>query len=539
MQPLGGPPARGIHVQMIELKPVAVKPRPYKLTAFHGGARLGRALLFPGIATTLRSALSLPHPMPCFLQRWLPLVLVAFLALWIRVWHLDQRPMHADEANQAVKAGKLLEGQGYTFDPADHHGPTLYYAVLPLAWMRGEHTLASLTATTVRLVPMIAGAAGLALLFFLALPLGRNPAFYATGFFAFSPPVLYYSRYFIQESLLLTFILGTLLCARQWWRTGQLGWVIGTGVCAGLMQATKASAPLFFLAAVGGLCLARPGRPASARLGRDLGLALLAAVLVAALFYSSFGAHPRGLIDAFGTYFASGRRLGGDTGHEKPWWYYLSLFGWQRNDGVVTHQIAFSLLALAGLAVAFRSRQHVLLRWAAGYTLAVLVVLSVTPYKTPWHAIHLVPGMALLAVGAIAALPERWTYFGQLATGLVFLTLGTQARLVAFDRPADERNPYAYVHTSPDVLKLRPLAAAAPAGPIRVISEEAWPLPWYLRDRPDVGYWTAVPDDCDGALVIVSAGLAEQVKARLKDRYTYSFVGLRPGFTLLVFKRKP
>ena len=46
----------------------------------------------------------------------------AFLALWIRVWHLDQRPMHADEANQAVKAGNLLEGRGYAFDPADHHG---------------------------------------------------------------------------------------------------------------------------------------------------------------------------------------------------------------------------------------------------------------------------------------------------------------------------------------------------------------------------------------------------------------------------------
>ena len=75
--------------------------------------------------------------------------------------------------------------------------------------------------------------------------------------------------------------------------------------------------------------------------------------------------------------------------------------------------------------------------------------------------------------------------------------------------------------------------------PVRVISEETWPLPWYLRGLPNVGYWTTVPDECDGLLVIASAGLADQVQARLRGTYTTSFVGLRPGFTLVVFKRQP
>jgi predicted membrane-bound mannosyltransferase len=110
-----------------------------------------------------------------------------------------------------------------------------------------------------------------------------------------------------------------------------------------------------------------------------------------------------------------------------------------------------------------------------------------------------------------------------------------------FLRPADARNPFAYVHSSPDVRKLRELAEAAlarqPAGIIRVISEEYWPLPWYLRTVPatSVGYWPAPPAACDGALVIASAAQAVAVRARLRGDYHESYLGLRPGFLCVVF----
>jgi uncharacterized protein (TIGR03663 family) len=481
--------------------------------------------------------------MPPVLQRWLPVALVAACALGLRIWDLDRRPMHADEANQAVKTGELLEGRGYAFDPADHHGPTLYYAALPLAWLRGEHTLAELTETTVRLVPALAGTAAVLLLYLLALPLGVRTALLAAAFLTLSPPAVYYSRYFVQETLLLTFTLGALLCAAHWWRTGRLGWAVGTGICAGLMQATKSSAPFFLAAALTGLALARPARPAAPRLARDVAVAVAAAVFVAGLFYSSFGTNWRGVPDAVATYFSFGSRLAAGTGHEKPWWYYLALFGWRQDGGVVTHQVAFTALALVGFVGALLPRSNPLLRGAAGFTAVLLLVFSAIAYKTPWHAIHFVPGLALLAAGATGAMPERWKQGGSLIILVVLYTLGSQVKLTSFHRPADERNPYAYVHTSPDVLKLRPLVAAAqarePGRPVRVISEESWPLPWYLRGLPEVGYWTSVPEDCDGALVVASAGLADQVQARLKDSYTTGFVGLRPGFTLVVFTRRP
>lgn len=474
------------------------------------------------------------------LSRWLPLTIITLAAFGLRTHELARRPMHADEANQAVKAGELLESGRYEFDPRDHHGPTLYYATLPMAWLRGQRTLAELTETTVRWVPALAGTLSVVLLAVLAAPLGRWPALASATFLAIAPAAVYFSRDFIQETLMLTFALGGLVSTRLWWKDGRVRWAIAAGVFGGLMQATKASAPLFAIAALVAALASGAQRPVSSRVLRDVGLAFGAALAVAALLYSSFGAHGAGIRDAFLAYSHGWNRATGPSGHEKPWWYYLSLFGWFRDGGLLWQQLAFSAAALAGAVAAFFLRQPIL-RWALIYTAIVCGALSFVAYKTPWHAIHLVPGMAILASGALMAL-LRLPFGRVLAPAAFAIILGflaQQTRLSSFLRPADARNPLAYVHSSPDVVKIRPLAEAAlqrsPAGPVRIISEEYWPLPWYLRGLPRVGYWSTAPADCDGALLVVSATQADSVRTRLRGRYRESFLGLRPGLLCVIF----
>jgi uncharacterized protein (TIGR03663 family) len=473
------------------------------------------------------------------LRRWLPLAFVALAALWLRTSQLAARPMHADEANQAVKFGELLEHGRYAFDPHDHHGPTLYYAALPVAWLRGKTTLASLSETTVRLVPAIAGTVGVILLFALALPLGFGPALAAAALMAVAPDSVYYSRYFIQETLLVTFTLAAVFSAQRWWCTGLTRWAIASGACYGLMQATKASAPLFAACAIVAVLLTIRSRPVTRRPRQDVAFALLSAAIVASLFYSSFGTHFSGLRDAFATYTQVSARAAEGNGHEKPWWYYLSLFGWQKTGGLVWQQLAFSLLALIGAVAAVFAHNSKILRCAALYAASLLVALSLTPYKTPWHAVHFVPAFALLAAGALALIPSRLVAFA--AATCVLVLQYNQTNLAVFLRPADARNPYAYVHSSPDVLKIRALADAAhiraPTAPIRIISEEYWPLPWYLRTQPahSVGYYSTPPAECDGALVIASSTQAPAVRARLHGLYRETYLGLRPDFLLVIF----
>jgi uncharacterized protein (TIGR03663 family) len=474
------------------------------------------------------------------MRHGLLLGLVGLVALVLRLADLPVRPMHADEANQAVKLGELLETGRYAFDPRDHHGPTLYYAALPVAWLRGQTTLASLNETTVRLTPVLFGVASVMLLWLLARPLGRWPAVAAAALFAVSPAAVYYSRYFVQETLLVAFTLGALVCAQRWWRTGLARWAVAAGACAGLMQATKISAPLFILAAGLALLAARPSRPAASRPARVLAIALVAALAFAALLYSSFGTHPAGLRDAFTAYGHAFARGTDDSGHDKPWWYYLSFFGVHRAGGVPWGEPAFAVLALAGLVVAVATRIK-FLRWSAAYAVAVIVLFSLPAYKTPWHTVHFAPALALLGAGALTALPG-WRSAALLLAAVLALQLW-QVRLAVYRYPADQRNPFAYVHSSPDVLKYRPLAEAAlarrPAGALRVISEEYWPLPWYFRGLPRTGYWNTAPADCDGALVITSTAQAAAVRARLHGRYRESFLGLRPGVICVLFTPEP
>jgi len=299
------------------------------------------------------------------------------------------------------------------------------------------------------------------------------------------------------------------------------------------MAATKATTPVLVAAALGGALLSGRWRRV-AELGRDakaLAAGVGAALLVWMAFYSSFGANLPGCRDALVTYAAMlHRAVGGETGHEKSWWYYGSLFVFQRRGGLVWDQSVFLLLTAVGAAVAWR--RGGLARFVAGYTGIVAVVWSLAPYKTPWLVINLVPGLCLLAGVALA----RWRTSVAAPLALAVMSWqGWQLRQAVFLRPADPRNPYAYVHTAPDMLKVPALAAAAPPGPIKVISEEYWPLPWYLRARGEVGYWTQPPADCDGALVFAGAGQADAVRARLHGPYRESFLGLRPGFVLVVF----
>jgi len=462
------------------------------------------------------------------------LLLVLLVALGLRCHDLGVRPMHADEANQAVKLGQMIEGGTYRFDPHDHHGPTLYYFGLLPAWLRGQTTLAALTETTVRLTPALAGVLAVALLWLLVRPWGRWPAFMAAVLLAVAPAAVYYSRYFIQETLLVTFTLGALVSGLRWWRQGGLGWAMTTGGCLGLMLATKSSALLFAAAALLALAVSRRPDHARKQLWSSAGAAGGVALLMAALFYSSLGSNPAGLRDALsstGTMLS--RVTGGVSGHEKPWWYYGSLFIFQRNDGYIWDQTIFLLAALGGSLVALR--RSGLPRFLVVYTAGIAIIFSATPYKTPWLVVSVIPGLCGMAALGLAQMRARMAVTLSL---IVVLALGWQMRQAVFLRPADPRNPFAYVHTSPDMKKVPALAAAAPAGPVKIISPEYWPLPWYLRERPETGYWTSPPADCDGALVFADAAQAGVVRSRLRGNYREGFLGLRPGFVLVVFERK-
>ena len=481
--------------------------------------------------------------------RWFGLAMMVALAAWLRLSDLSDRPMHADEANQAVKLGHLLETGDYRFDPKDHHGPTLYYFGLISAWIRGQNSLAELDEATVRLVPAWAGVLGVICLGLLVGRFVPRAGWIAAGLMAVSPIAVYYSRYFIQETLLSTFVLAALYAFVRWRQSGAWSWALACGTGLGLMAATKATALLFVTLALLGFIAAwalerawtgaEPGSPLKAKDHQKILAVIGVALLVAAAFYSSFLRHPAGLRDAIATYTLMSERVSGGSAHDKPVLYYAHLLGWQSVGGYVWNQLPSSILGVIGLSMVLVRRTAPGV-FAGVYGLGWLLVVSLTPYKTPWILVHAVPIVAAWAALGWGIIGERGLVVRVLAVasvvGVMLWQLG-EVRTMVFRRPADPRNPMAYVHTSPDLLRVTSLASSHQPGPIRVISPEYWPLPWYLRGRTDVGYWTEVPERCDAGLLLVAPEWADDVRGRLSGAYREGYLGLRPGVVLQVFER--
>src|SRR2546421_2188667 len=78
------------------------------------------------------------------------LVLAAALAL--RCPQLDRRPMHNDEAVNALKIQGLWERGVYAYDPDEYHGPALFYGTLPFLWLSSARDFSQLGERTLRLV---------------------------------------------------------------------------------------------------------------------------------------------------------------------------------------------------------------------------------------------------------------------------------------------------------------------------------------------------------------------------------------------------
>jgi len=483
-------------------------------------------------------------------------------ACLLRFPGLSLRPMHHDEANQAVKFGMLLEKGEYQYDKKDHHGPALYYLTLPLARALSKSTLASLDEATLRLVPAIFGLGIILLLLLFAQGMSR-PAVLAAGLFAaLSPAFSYYSRFYIQETLFVFFVLGLLGTLGRYLFRPSAGWAAAAGFFAGMAFATKETSVIIFATSAGALVLAGlirkkdSGTPiASLKIHRGhVFLALGVAVFTAVLFFSSFFKNPKGILDsllAFQAYFGKS----GEPGfHAHPFSYYLGLLTLSKSGGLVWSEALVLALAVCGIFASLKNRNPFPL-FISGYALFTAAIFSAIPYKTPWNLLPFHLGFVILAgIGTAFIFQSLRKNFKKALAGLLLaggiFHLGWQSYRANFRYFADPRNPYVYAQTSTDYPKLirrvEEIAALHPDGRrllVKVVCDayETWPLPWSLRRYERVGYWQdwRAAGAFDGVpLIIASLDQADRIQPLVQDKYQSEYYGLRPDVLLAVFVRQ-
>ena len=496
-------------------------------------------------------------------------VLMAATAL--RVYALELKPMHHDEGVNGFFLTNLLRQGVYHYDPSNYHGPTLYYLTLPFVEVFGLNTFA------VRLLTAAFGIATVWLVLSLRRRLGAVGALAAAALVAVSPACVFYSRYFIHESLFVFFTLGLVVAALRFYETGATLYLLLAAASAAMLFATKETAFI----SVGTLALAwlvayiwagRAGGPRAGRKGAGdgsgpakffaggqaalaVGGAFVLFAFVWVLFYSSFFTNWKGVSDSFEA-FDLWKKTGMSEFHSKPFDTYFTWL-WQEESAVL-------LLAAAGTLVAlFERRKNRFAVFAAAWGFGLLAAYSLISYKTPWLILSFVVPLALAGGYAVQKLydwagTDSWGRVGRaLAPVLagVALAVGAYQSIVLDFREYDnDRYPYVYSHTQRQALELlrevdRAAARAGTKEPgINIASPEYWPLPWYFRDNSHVGYLGNVSTyyDPQSTLMVIgrkSDNPKEDQYGQLRAVLAASYVEagtypLRPGVTLVLFERR-
>lgn len=495
--------------------------------------------------------------------------------------------MHGDEANQAVRAGILMDTGVYHYDPSDNHGPVMYFAAMPFCHATAEN-FADTTEWNFRLVTVFFSF----LTLLLMLGLGRRSssgglfsnqygALFALLFTAISPALTYYSRFFIQESLLVCFLTGMFASGYGYVRArGNSGKFVKPsvmaalfGMFAGLCLATKETTVLsfaaMFFAAIVVFGFRRLKQFWSTR---DLLIATASAALVFVAFFSSFFTYPKGVADAlFATVKTYFLRATAVPEHQHPWDFYFKIVFWFKyGRGPVWSEAAVLIPAAVTLLVSWitffkRGREcsahNLFVRFMVVYTLVLTALYCAIPYKTPWCALSFLHGYIILGgIGVGYAIdflcdkcakPLRFIGLSLLlAFTLWFGYCHIKQNLRACGKfAADPRNPYVYAHTGRDAIKLVASIEKAAADAqgfdtfiaIAVPPSDTWPLPWYLRKYKNVGYWTNVdqiPADLNPVIVVAAADQGDIADKRFGKGKHSNFYGIRPGTLLNLFVPK-
>ena len=481
------------------------------------------------------------------------------IAAALRLPRLSSRPMHTDEAVHGIKLGQMLEGN-YQYDSREYHGPTLNLFTLPIAMLTGQRTTIQITENTLRLIPVIFSLLTLCLLFGLQKDLGYGPVWIAGLLFSLSPVFVFYSRYYIQETLLVCFSTGMLVSALHLIRQPTLLWSILLGFFLGLMQATKETWILSFFALIITLLLLNQNQSIVKLIRSKLLLISFMTMIITSLLLTTvFFTDLRGFSDSWWSWLHYIGRAAGD-GHKHTWFFYIHrLLFYRGTSGFVFSEILIFCAALIGISAHVRKRADSQsgFRLILVYSLILTIIYGVIPYKTPWLVLNFWIGWIILAGSGIFILMRKLTGIRYkllvailLAGGCIHLAYQSVMATTRYDTSPD--NPWIYAHPDRSIHRIEQVIRQLPdtdseGNPIFIEiiypDHEYWPLPWMLRDIPRIGWNDHVDFSSPMPEVIFLAPelentLAEKIYAVLPRLYRPLFsrpVPLRPGALLQGF----
>ncbi len=155
----------------------------------------------------------------------------------LRFWDLGGRAFHHDESLHAQYAWYLFDRGDYEHNPM-MHGPFQFFGTA------FTFVLFGVSDYTARILPAFLGTALIGLPFFLRRHLGRSGALIAAGLIAFSPTLLYFSRFARNDIYVGLWTLGLVVCLWRYIEEGRHRYLY---IAAGLLALSFATKEATFL----------------------------------------------------------------------------------------------------------------------------------------------------------------------------------------------------------------------------------------------------------------------------------------------------
>jgi uncharacterized protein (TIGR03663 family) len=397
---------------------------------------------------------------------FIAVIAILLLAAILRLYNLDLVPLHHDEGVNGNFLVRLVHDGYYHYDPANYHGPTLYYFAAVVAWILRPFVgaNASLTTTGIRLVPALFGLATIGLVFTLRRNLGTVATLSGAFLLAVSPGAVYLSRYFIHETLFVFFTLGLVVALIKYCEEVNSAYLILAAISAALLFATKETAMIsvvvllialvatqvygLFWRSISGTTNQKKGRTddyrtffekagGSSKLTVWIVTALFVFTAVYVLFYSSFFTnYPQGVYDSLKTFQFWTKT--GQEAHKHPpatyiWW-------------LLQQESPLLVLGALGAIVAILKPTKSFALFSALWAFGLIAAYSLIAYKTPWLSLSFIVPLALSSGVAIDWFYEElasWQVSKQMRwyalAGLLLVALGPLAGIARiFDETAFE-----------------------------------------------------------------------------------------------------
>jgi uncharacterized protein (TIGR03663 family) len=404
------------------------------------------------------------------------IVLIFFLALSLRIYLLEIKPIHHDEAIlKFYYINPLLKGETLNYLGTEYHG--LFYHFLAFSFIKifGDSLF------SLRFSAALFGALTVFLLYFLRDELGRIGVIVSALFLAVSPTLVYYSRQYLSYPFFIFFLLLFVVLCVKFSKNNRYSLIYFIAIVAAILLNINEAFLIFIFISllffylfylITGKSEVILKKIKSIKIKHFI-LAFLAFLIVfiaiQTVFFTNLS-NISGLLDAFSNF--SSKAV--STGQSKPILYYFGT--------LIPIEIGLLVMFLFSL---FFHRKNIFSAFVIFWAILNLLILSLIGYKTNWVLTIFIFPLILSAGIAGDYLMKKSRIYSILVAFLVIVTLifSIQQNFIYVNN--FDKNKLGYAETSKDINRIvYEIKEYSGSGKILIVADSYWPLPFYLQDYP-------------------------------------------------------